>query len=76
MSTNCIDCIKNKRTGLDLLCDDCRIKANAEFLFKFFELGYDCAVRTLQNTRSLVLNSKVQSMREYFEQEAKKQGLL
>jgi len=24
MSTNCISCIKNKRTGHDLLCDDCR----------------------------------------------------
>ena len=24
MSVNCIRCVKNKRTGLDLLCDDCR----------------------------------------------------
>ena len=26
MSTNCVSCIKNKRTGTDLLCDDCREK--------------------------------------------------
>ena len=26
MSTNCIDCIKNKRTGTDRLCDDCRLQ--------------------------------------------------
>lgn len=26
MSTNCIVCVKNKRTGGDLLCDECRIK--------------------------------------------------
>lgn len=25
MSTNCISCIKNKRTEIDLLCDDCRM---------------------------------------------------
>lgn len=25
MSTNCIVCIKNERTGSDLLCDDCRM---------------------------------------------------
>lgn len=24
MSVNCIRCVKNKRTGGDLLCDDCR----------------------------------------------------
>lgn len=24
MSTNCIVCVKNKRTGGDLLCDECR----------------------------------------------------
>jgi len=24
MSTNCINCVKNKRTGPDLLCDECR----------------------------------------------------
>ena len=24
MSTNCISCIKNERTGSDLLCDECR----------------------------------------------------
>ncbi len=24
MSTNCINCISNERTGSDLLCDDCR----------------------------------------------------
>ena len=24
MSTNCVRCITNKRTGFDLLCDDCR----------------------------------------------------
>ena len=24
MSTNCVRCIKNKRTGSDLLCDECR----------------------------------------------------
>lgn len=24
MSTNCINCLKNKRTGTDLLCDNCR----------------------------------------------------
>ncbi len=24
MSTNCVSCVKNKRTGLDLLCDACR----------------------------------------------------
>lgn len=24
MSTNCVRCIKNKRTGFDLLCDSCR----------------------------------------------------
>lgn len=24
MSTNCIKCVKNKRTGHDLLCDECR----------------------------------------------------
>lgn len=24
MSTNCINCVVNKRTGFDLLCDDCR----------------------------------------------------
>ncbi len=24
MSTNCIRCVKNKRTGTDLLCDECR----------------------------------------------------
>lgn len=26
MSTNCISCVVNKRTGGDLLCDDCREK--------------------------------------------------
>ena len=25
MSTNCVSCIKNKRTEIDLLCDDCRM---------------------------------------------------
>lgn len=24
MSTNCVRCVKNKRSGFDLLCDDCR----------------------------------------------------
>jgi len=24
MSDNCVRCIKNKRTGFDLLCDECR----------------------------------------------------
>ncbi len=24
MSTNCVECLTNKRTGSDLLCDDCR----------------------------------------------------
>ncbi len=24
MSTNCVKCVKNERTGLDLLCDKCR----------------------------------------------------
>ena len=24
MSVNCIRCVKNRRTGLDLLCDECR----------------------------------------------------
>jgi len=24
MSTNCIRCVKNERTGMDLLCDECR----------------------------------------------------
>lgn len=24
MSTNCIRCVKNKRTDIDLLCDECR----------------------------------------------------
>lgn len=24
MSVNCIQCVKNKRTGPDLLCDECR----------------------------------------------------
>lgn len=24
MSTNCVNCIKNKRTGFDNLCDSCR----------------------------------------------------
>lgn len=24
MSTNCVRCIKNERTGTDLLCDECR----------------------------------------------------
>jgi len=24
MSANCINCVKNKRTGPDLLCDECR----------------------------------------------------
>ncbi len=24
MSKNCINCVKNERTGLDLLCDECR----------------------------------------------------
>lgn len=24
MSTNCIKCVKNRRTGPDLLCDECR----------------------------------------------------
>ena len=26
MSINCIGCIKNRRTGIDLLCDECREK--------------------------------------------------
>ena len=34
MSTNCIDCIKNERTGSDLLCDECRAKFKTEFLLK------------------------------------------
>jgi hypothetical protein len=29
MSTNCINCIKNKRTGPDLLCDECRSAPSA-----------------------------------------------
>ncbi len=28
MSTNCIVCVKNKRTGGDLLCDECRAIRN------------------------------------------------
>jgi len=28
MSTNCIHCIKNERTGPDLLCDECRKAEN------------------------------------------------
>ena len=30
MSTNCVQCIKNERTGLDLLCDICRLKNQLE----------------------------------------------
>lgn len=26
MSVNCVNCVKNKRTGSDLLCDSCRDK--------------------------------------------------
>ena len=26
MSTNCIQCVKNQRTGIDLLCDTCRAR--------------------------------------------------
>lgn len=28
MSTNCINCVVNKRTGPDLLCDECRTTSN------------------------------------------------
>lgn len=28
MSTNCIKCVKNPRTGLDMLCDECRPNPN------------------------------------------------
>lgn len=29
MSTNCIRCVKNKRTGMDLLCDECRASGSS-----------------------------------------------
>ena len=29
MSTNCVRCIKNNRTGFDLLCDGCREEINS-----------------------------------------------
>ena len=76
MSTNCISCIKNERTELDLLCDECRIKEQLEFLFKFFMLGYQAAINTLINSKPLVKTGKTTAMREYFEKEAKKQGLI
>lgn len=31
MSTNCIRCVKNKRTGPDLLCDECRAESRTEW---------------------------------------------
>ena len=41
MSTNCIDCIKNKRTGSDLLCDECRVKeALKQAKNDGYKLGY------------------------------------
>lgn len=32
MSTNCIRCVRNKRTGPDLLCDECRISRAVPFV--------------------------------------------
>ncbi len=46
MSTNCVDCVCNKRTKTDLLCDDCRIKRAARDLL--------AACRAVVDSRLLV----------------------
>lgn len=41
MSTNCINCIRNERTGIDLLCDDCRVLLTFK---KEEQLKFQCPV--------------------------------
>lgn len=39
MSTNCVRCVKNRRTGTDLLCDDCRANPPAPLPSPYWDLG-------------------------------------
>lgn len=42
MSTNCVQCIKNDRTGRDLLCDDCRNENFEEVMKMDMPCQCDC----------------------------------
>lgn len=57
MSTNCIQCVKNKRTGFDLLCDECRASGSrpahgSAFRWKVMDVAYGDNIR---NPRRLIL---------------------
>jgi hypothetical protein len=45
MSVNCVECIKNKRTGTDLRCDECR--RYGQLRLRFWKLE--------QQTRSYII---------------------
>ena len=51
------------------------IDIHLDYLFQFYRLGYQHAINVLKNATPLN-EIKVREMREYFEEEAKKQGLI
>lgn len=42
MSINCVNCIRNQRTGTDLLCDECREKDKTKRLYEAVATCPEC----------------------------------
>jgi hypothetical protein len=51
------------------------LKKQADFLFKFYQLGYDHAINTLQRAKCFYHN-KEWNMKEYFMEQVIKEGLI
>lgn len=71
------DCpILDKKLGPLIMETKSDLKHHVDFLFKFFQLGYKFAIKTLEINQKVAVPHHIQSMREYFEDQAKKEGLL
>lgn len=64
MSTNCIRCVRNKRTGFDLLCDECR-NAN-EYRGAMNPVRKVCIVRDYLDQGRFLIEIDVSRAAEYF----------
>lgn len=55
MSTDCIQCVKNQRTGMDLLCDECRF-ANMNVKEQQFVWELDALIAAMDGDPLTLMN--------------------